>query len=130
MVSTLQPAKLPQLIRRLYCRCSYGCNKGHSIRDRIEEHESAALDRPDIVPVQSPEPGNKRFLSVASFWEAAIKASTGKLKRHSSAEQLVQVQILGNAINLLPISARHLDRVQNLPFRHKDPSTGSSSPKP
>lgn len=67
------------------------------------------------------EPGNERFLSVASLWEVAIKASTGKLKRHSSFEQLVQVQILGNAIGLLPISARHLDRVQNLPFHHRDP---------
>jgi len=67
------------------------------------------------------EPGNERLLSVASLWEIAIKASTGKLRQHSSFDPLVQVQVLGNAINLLPISAGHLDLVQALPFHHRDP---------
>lgn len=67
------------------------------------------------------EPGNQRLLSIASLWEIAIKASIGKLKQHSSFEQLVQVQVLGNAIDLLPISERHLDVVQVLPLHHRDP---------
>ncbi len=67
------------------------------------------------------EPGNVRLLSVASLWEIAIKASTGKLKQHNSFENLVQVQVFGNAIDLLGISAKHLDIVQNLPFHHRDP---------
>lgn len=67
------------------------------------------------------EPGNQRFLSIASLWEIAIKASTGKLRQHSSFERLVQMQVLGNAIDLLPISAKHLDLVQVLPFHHRDP---------
>ena len=67
------------------------------------------------------EPNNERFLSVASLWEIAIKASVGKLEKHSSFEDLVQVQVFGNAIDLLAISAKHLDVVQTLPFHHRDP---------
>lgn len=67
------------------------------------------------------EPGNERFLSVASLWEIAIKASTGKLEQHSSFEDLIRVQVFGNAIDLLAISAKHLDIVQTLPFHHRDP---------
>lgn len=66
------------------------------------------------------EPSNQRFLSVASLWEIAIKTSIGKLKQHSSFEQLVQVQVLGNTIDLLPILAGHLDVVQTLAFHHRD----------
>ena len=65
--------------------------------------------------------GNERFLSIASLWEIAIKASIGKLEPHSSFEDLVRVQVSGNAINLLAISAEHLDIVQALPLHHRDP---------
>ena len=64
---------------------------------------------------------NQRFLSIASLWEIAIKTSLGKLKSHGTFENLVQTQILGNDIQLLPILASHLDVVQSLPFHHRDP---------
>ena len=64
---------------------------------------------------------NRRFLSVASLWEIAIKVSIGKMNSHGPLETLVQTQITGNDMQLLPIAAKHLDTVQNLPYHHRDP---------
>lgn len=64
---------------------------------------------------------NQRFLSIASLWELAIKVSIGKLKNHGPFETLVQTQITCNDIQLLPISANHLNIVQSLPYHHRDP---------
>ena len=64
---------------------------------------------------------NKRFLSIASLWEIAIKASQGKLKLSVPFQELVATQIQGNAINLLPITFEHLNILFTLPFHHKDP---------
>ena len=64
---------------------------------------------------------NQRFLSIASLWEIAIKVSIGKLKNHGAFGTLIQTQITGNAVQLLPISANHLDTVQSLPYHHRDP---------
>ncbi len=64
---------------------------------------------------------NQRFLSVASLWEIAIKVSIGKMNSHGPFETLVQTQITDNDMQLLPISAKHLDTVQTLPYHHRDP---------
>ena len=64
---------------------------------------------------------NQRFLSIASLWEIAIKVSIGKMNSHGLFETLVQTQITGNDIQLLPIFAKHLDMVQTLPYHHRDP---------
>ena len=64
---------------------------------------------------------NSRFLSVASLWEIAIKVSIGKLKNHGPFGKLVQTQLIGNDIRLLPIATNHFDTVQRLPFHHRDP---------
>ena len=57
------------------------------------------------------EPTNERFLSVASLWEMAIKASLGKLEIASSFQELVASQVEANAIQLLEIAPRHLEVV-------------------
>lgn len=66
-------------------------------------------------------PDNRRLLSVASLWEMAIKISIGKLKIGMPFPTLVQQHVLGNAIEMLPVRAEHLDRLVVLPFYHRDP---------
>ena len=65
--------------------------------------------------------GNERLLSIASLWEMAIKASMGRLTLALPFTEIVRQQVTGNAIDLLPIAAEHLDVLQTLPFHHRDP---------
>jgi len=64
---------------------------------------------------------NDFFLSLASVWEMAIKASLGKLKLGLSLDKLILDQLQKNFIDQLPISFRHVTRVKKLPFHHRDP---------
>ena len=72
---------------------------------------------------------NERLLSIASLWELAIKISIGKLELNISFADLLEQQITGNAIDLLPISPAHLDVLKTLSFIIATPLTASSSPK-
>jgi PIN domain nuclease of toxin-antitoxin system len=66
------------------------------------------------------DPGNKKFLSIASIWEMAIKASLGKLKLPLSIREIItEFQGAGGA--LLAISPEHALAVGNLPWHHRDP---------
>jgi PIN domain nuclease of toxin-antitoxin system len=67
------------------------------------------------------DPANERLLSVASLWEMAIKASLGRLKLALPFPELVEQQVQGNAMELLPVLPPHLDELKQLPFHHKDP---------
>jgi PIN domain nuclease of toxin-antitoxin system len=61
------------------------------------------------------------YLSAASVWEMAIKASLGKLELETSVEQFVTRHMALNGFKLLDISFRHLARVESLPRFHGDP---------
>ncbi|MBP6820065.1 MAG: type II toxin-antitoxin system VapC family toxin [Acidobacteria bacterium] len=61
------------------------------------------------------------LLSIASVWEMAIKASTGKLTLMAKAGEFVANQLEKDDIQLLPITLTHLNLVETLPFHHKDP---------
>ncbi len=67
------------------------------------------------------EPSNRRFLSVASLWEMAIKVSLGKLALAQPIDVLLPRQLEINGVELLPIEAGHALRVATLPFHHRDP---------
>ena len=68
------------------------------------------------------EDGNNAiFLSLASVWELTIKVSIGKLKLSEPVMNLVEFHRNHNDITLLPISLDHLDRIERMPFHHKDP---------
>ena len=62
-----------------------------------------------------------RFLSVASIWEMAIKASLGKLVLPLPVGEYVASRITKLQCTILPISERHAAAVQSLPFHHRDP---------
>ena len=59
-----------------------------------------------------------RYISAASLWEIAVKASLGKLHPLTAAwmDRLTDAGFL-----LLPIQFHHMERVQTLPFHHRDP---------
>ena len=64
---------------------------------------------------------NECFLSHASIWEMAIKASLGKLKLPSTIERFVVEHCETNSFHLLPITLAHIASVQHLPLHHRDP---------
>lgn len=68
--------------------------------------------------VEAIEAANSRVVvSAATVWEVAIKRGLGKLEAPSDLLQ----QLEAAQVELLPITARHADRVANLPNHHRDP---------
>jgi PIN domain nuclease of toxin-antitoxin system len=62
--------------------------------------------------------GDERILiSAVVVWEIAIKRRLGKLD--APADLLVRLEAAD--VDLLPITARHADRVGTLPMHHQDP---------
>jgi PIN domain nuclease of toxin-antitoxin system len=57
------------------------------------------------------------FCSIASAWEMAIKAGTGKLTIPDNLLETLKV----NNVELLPISVEHACAVRSLPRLHGDP---------
>ncbi|MCF2489655.1 type II toxin-antitoxin system VapC family toxin [Dyadobacter sp. CY347] len=63
---------------------------------------------------------NKKYVSIASLWEIAIKISIGKLFLQKSLDIfLADLEMSG--IEVLPISTSHVRHVSQLEFFHKDP---------
>jgi PIN domain nuclease of toxin-antitoxin system len=60
------------------------------------------------------------FLSLASCWEVAIKASLNRIQFDRPLAQFFTEQLLACGISLLPIAFRHTMRVAQLPFHHRD----------
>lgn len=56
-------------------------------------------------------------ISAVVVWEVAIKRRLGKL---DAPDDLLE-QLERERVNLLPITARHADRVGTLPMHHRDP---------
>ena len=63
------------------------------------------------------DPANDVRVSMASIWEAAIKAGTGKLAL--PADFMGSTEASG--LTLLDITARHALKVVDLPRHHRDP---------
>ena len=61
------------------------------------------------------------YLSSASCWEMAIKASLGKLEMPRPIARFIQEQLEVNGFSLLPISLEHVSAVADLPYHHRDP---------
>jgi len=60
------------------------------------------------------------FVSMASFWEIAIKQSLNKLSINTNLDVVLN-QIQNTSIIFLPIKTDHIKQVVNLPFHHRDP---------
>jgi len=82
------------------------------------------IDAPDLsrkARAAIADAGNECFLSVASCWEIAIKRSLGKLELPGPVDRFLAEQVAVNRFRLLEIDFRHVVRVADLPFLHRDP---------
>lgn len=57
------------------------------------------------------------YLSMASLWEIAIKASHGKL----DVPPYIADEAETNGFELLPIKSSHIECLRHMPFHHRDP---------
>ena len=62
-----------------------------------------------------------RRLSLASCWELAVKVSLNRIGFDQPLSKFLTEQMLANGISLLPIEFRHVMRLAQLPFHHRDP---------
>lgn len=62
----------------------------------------------------------KKYVSIASAWEVAIKISLGKLELEGGTEAFWRIFTEGG-FEGLPVSIEAVRIVQTLPFHHKDP---------
>ena len=63
---------------------------------------------------------NKKFISMASIWEMAIKTSLGKLRIHYPFKEIFN-QIEENGFETLSTIFHHTLLVSQLEFHHRDP---------
>jgi PIN domain nuclease of toxin-antitoxin system len=67
------------------------------------------------------DPANVVLVSVATCWEIAIKAATGKLRFAEPVGDLLRRELPKNKMDLLPITLDHATAVESLPLHHRDP---------
>jgi len=65
-------------------------------------------------------PSNRKYLSVASPWELAIKISLKKLDFDGKAADFISLAE-NNGFVILPIKPSHLTVLETLPLIHRDP---------
>jgi PIN domain nuclease of toxin-antitoxin system len=58
------------------------------------------------------------YVSAASLWEIALKATLGKLEIDSEA---LEEQLEAAGFQALPVSWQHTTQVRKLPMHHRDP---------
>lgn len=81
-----------------------------SADDKLPEALAQTIENPD----------NECRISMASYWEMAIKLSLGKLKLDVGLQELYDI-IGHSGILPLPIDPYHLLVSASLPFHHRDP---------
>ncbi len=67
------------------------------------------------------DPANRKFVSVATCWEIAIKVGLNKLDLGEPATTFLPRELATNHFTLLEIALRHATFVETLPPFHKDP---------
>ena len=65
-------------------------------------------------------PADATQISIASFWEIGIKASTGKLPLTAGLLELEEIA-KRQSIEILPITVQAISLIQEMPFHHRDP---------
>ncbi|RTQ51671.1 type II toxin-antitoxin system VapC family toxin [Hymenobacter gummosus] len=86
-------------------------------------HLEESAELPIMVRELLLQPTNQVFISVASWWEMAIKLSIGKLNTRAPLAQLMQLADQGY-FKSLAIEPSHLLQLAQLPFPangHRDP---------
>lgn len=65
-------------------------------------------------------PNNDRFISIASFWEIAIKLNLNKLQLDMSFHDLYR-EAEKNGFDILSITIAHTEKIRELDLNHRDP---------
>ena len=65
-------------------------------------------------------PLNKKYISIASLWEIAIKISLKKLYFDGNTAEILNL-VEYNSIELLSILPKHISALELLPYHHRDP---------
>ncbi len=65
-------------------------------------------------------PGNTNYISIASFWEVAIKLGLKKIELGFPYQELKEQAIKNNFV-ILPLSFDHTHQLTKLPVHHRDP---------
>lgn len=65
-------------------------------------------------------PGATIYISIASWWEMAIKCSLDKLQLAKPIEQFMAERV-EEGFRVLSVEMRHLPALVALPFHHRDP---------
>jgi PIN domain nuclease of toxin-antitoxin system len=68
--------------------------------------------------IESPE--HEKYISIASFWEIAIKNSLGKLTLEVPFPEL-KIEAVKNSFQILLITFEDTLQLIKLPFHHRDP---------
>jgi PIN domain nuclease of toxin-antitoxin system len=76
------------------------------------------LSKQARVLIENPE--NEKYISIASFWEIAIKNSLGKLTLDVPFVEL-KTEAIKNSFQILPITFEDTLQLNALPFHHRDP---------
>jgi PIN domain nuclease of toxin-antitoxin system len=85
----------------------------HALLWALGEPTALSPQAGDIIA----DPSNLIFVSVASLWECAIKASIGKLDLPDDFFDAINE----TGYEVLPIQITHLTRYRSLPMHHRDP---------
>jgi PIN domain nuclease of toxin-antitoxin system len=88
----------------------------HILIWHLEGDEQLTLDRRSLIT----DPANTVFISIASFWEIAIKSSKGKLSLAKSIDDIF-AEVEHSTSSILSIEPSHTLQVSKLPFHHNDP---------
>ncbi len=67
------------------------------------------------------DPANRKYVSMATCWEIAIKVGLKKLRLGEPAVTFLPRELAANKIDLLGIELAHATFVESLPPYHKDP---------
>lgn len=67
------------------------------------------------------DPANRKFVSVATCWEIAIKVGLKKLDLGEPATTFLPRELAVNHFDLLGVDLRHATLVEGLPLHHRDP---------
>lgn len=65
-------------------------------------------------------PGNANYISIASFWEVAIKLGLKKIELGFPYQELKEQAIINNFV-ILPLAFDHTHQLTKLPVHHRDP---------
>ena len=63
---------------------------------------------------------NRKFISIVSAWEVAIKLCIGKLDINGRTADFI-FDVENNGITILPIKTAYLTALESLPMIHRDP---------